>query len=63
MSDAHVMPRGDLVGHDADEGCVCGPTLDTVRPEGTVPCGCGCSDGTADVVWVHHSLDGREASE
>jgi hypothetical protein len=57
------MPRGDLVEHETDEACACGPTLNTERPAGTAPCACGCTDGTAGVAWIHHSLDGREATE
>lgn len=63
MSDVHVMPRADLVEHETDEACICGPTLDAKRPAQTEPCECGCSAGSTGIVWVHHSLDGREASE
>jgi hypothetical protein len=49
VSDLHVMPRGDLVEHAADDNCVCGPAmLREVRADG--------SDGW---IAVHHALDGR----
>lgn len=44
----HVVPVDDLVDHDLNDDCVCGPTI--TFEEG------------APVV-VHHSLDGREATE
>lgn len=56
MSDwitAHVMPRGDLIDHQADEDCPCGPTAVPVpNPDGSMG-------------WnvIHHSLDGRELVE
>jgi hypothetical protein len=48
MSEAHVVPNGDLVEHDLHDGCACGPTPTFV-------------DG--GVVMTHHSLDGRELDE
>ncbi|RKR92794.1 hypothetical protein BDK92_7276 [Micromonospora pisi] len=50
MADVHVMPVGDLVAHDRDAACVCGPTTEPVPT----------SDGRIGWVIVHHSLDGRE---
>lgn len=49
----HVMPIGDLIAHQADEDCVCGPAAQLVRRP------------LSGDVWlhVHHSLDGREARE
>lgn len=44
----HVVPVNDLVGHEDDEDCVCGP--DTTFVEG-------------GKVITHHSLDGREERE
>lgn len=44
----HVVPRGDLIEHDTDDKCVCRPTPHF-------------EDG--GIVYVHHSLDGREANE
>ena len=41
----HVIPLNDLKEHECSEDCWCGPTLDDE------------SDG---LVYVHHSLDGRE---
>ena len=59
----HVVPVGDVVEHDTSPDCICGPTLDTVRPAGTRSCDCGCVPEQVGMTWVHHSLDGREASE
>jgi hypothetical protein len=49
----HVTPCGDLVVHDLDEECVCGPTHHPVQRD----------DGSVGWMMVHHSLDGREAEE
>lgn len=44
----------DLIEHDTEgDDCVCGPTAEPVKRE----------DGSVGWVIVHHSLDGREASE
>lgn len=51
--DHHVYPLGDIVEHEVDEGCICGPTCEPVERE----------DGSFGYVYVHHSLDGREAFE
>lgn len=48
MADAHVVPRGDLIEHQADDDCACGPTSKPVE---------------GGFVTVHHSLDGREQHE
>lgn len=45
MAKAHVVPCGDLIEHDSDDDCVCGPDLKF------------CDGG---YIVVHHSLDGRE---
>lgn len=50
---AHVMPRGDLVEHEASDDCPCGPASVPVTRE----------DGSVGWNIIHHSLDGREASE
>lgn len=47
-----VVPEGDLVEHEAGLGCVCGPSLQTLR-----------SDLGLIQVVVHWSLDGRELEE
>lgn len=50
----HVYPENDLTEHDTEneDACICGPTPRLVdTPEG---------DGW---IYVHHSLDGREAKE
>lgn len=46
--EVHVMPRNDLIKHDTDEDCICGP--DPL-----------CVDG--GWVYKHHSLDNRELAE
>jgi hypothetical protein len=45
----HVAPVADLVEHQLDSECCCGPELEV-------------AEGSADL-WIHHSLDGREARE
>lgn len=53
VNTAHVHPVGDLIDHELDEDCPCGPAQELVKqPDG--------SDG-----WLitHHSLDGRERTE
>ena len=49
----HVSPVGDLIDHDTDDDCPCGPRTEPVRRE----------DGSMGWVVVHHSLDGRESGE
>lgn len=49
----HVVPINDLVGHEASDDCVCGPTVEAVFRD----------DGSNGWVVVHHSLDGRERHE
>ncbi len=46
----HVVPVDDLVGHEPNEDCVCGPTVEAVHRE----------DGSMGWVMKHHALDGRE---
>lgn len=54
MSDWHVYPTRDQIEHITEgDGCPCGPTPDPVKRE----------DGSVAWVLVHHSLDGREATE
>lgn len=44
----------DLIKHEADEDCPCGPTPELVQR----------GDGTdAGWIYIHHSLDGREHAE
>lgn len=51
--EAHVTPTDDLIAHTSDEDCICGPECQPIeRP-----------DGSVTYVYVHHSLDGREAAE
>jgi hypothetical protein len=50
----HVHPIDDLVEHvTSGDDCVCGPTIEPVPRE----------DGSIGWLMVHHSLDGREATE
>lgn len=53
MSDLHVMPAWDVVGHETSDDCPCGPEQDPVKR----------SDGSVGWVAIHHSLDGRETNE
>ena len=43
----HVVPVGDLREHDCSPECWCGPT----------------EDDETQGLFVHHSMDGREAFE
>jgi hypothetical protein len=49
----HVVPVGDLVDHDVNDGCMCGPTVEPIKRD----------DGSYGWVVTHHSLDNREAAE
>jgi len=53
MRAIHVMPVGDLIEHATTEDCPCGPRCEPVERD----------DGSFGWLHVHHSLDGREASE
>jgi hypothetical protein len=46
----HILPVGDLIEHERDEGCVCGP-IETVLHR---------ADGSDTRAFSHMSLDGRE---
>ena len=50
MEVIHVIPLGDLREHIAAQSCWCGPELDD-------------DHDLAGNIWIHHSLDGREAYE
>ena len=50
--DTHHIPNHDLIDHQPDEHCICGPTHRSNMLTGAL---------RWDV--VHHSLDGREAHE
>lgn len=55
LLEVHVAPQADVVAHELDEGgCVCGPDQQLCRNQ---------DDGPDVWMYVHHSLDGREASE
>jgi hypothetical protein len=49
----HVVPLGDAAEHEADDDCVCGPTLKPIAG----------SDGSLVWIMIHYSLDGRETTE
>lgn len=51
----HVEPINDLIEHinDEDGDCPCGPTIKPVQAE----------DGSIAWLYLHHSLDNREANE
>ena len=49
----HVLPVDDLIEHEVDEDCVCGPTVKPIFRE----------DGSNGWVVNHHSLDRREVRE
>jgi hypothetical protein len=53
VSELHVHPIGDLIEHDMDGGCPCGPEQQPVERD----------DGPVGWLTVHHSLDGREQEE
>lgn len=53
MTTAHSYPLDDLIEHGLTEDCACGPTTEPVMRR----------DGSNGWVVVHHSLDGREATE
>lgn len=54
MTTVHTFPVIDLIDHDTDgSDCICGPTTVPVPRD----------DGSIGWQVVHHSLDGREATE
>lgn len=48
-----VVPCFDLIEHDQDEDCVCGPRANMITDE----------NGETFWMYTHHSLDGRELAE
>ena len=48
MTEFHVTPVDDLVAHEQDEDCPCGPMW--IRENG-------------NDIYVHNSLDNREAND
>lgn len=53
MTERHVIPRDDLIGHESDSDCVCEPECEPVARD----------DGSMGWLYIHHSLDGREQHE
>jgi hypothetical protein len=50
----HTYPANDLVEHELEgDDCACGPEILPVKRD----------DGSMGWQIIHHSLDGREASE
>ncbi len=47
-----AMPVDDLIAHEWGKGCVCGPGIST-----------RFKDGVLGVMFMHYSLDNREAAE
>ena len=52
-NESHVIPTADLIEHQADQDCTCGPRSEMVPR----------ADGSIGWLYVHHSLDGREKDE
>lgn len=53
-TERHVIPDGDLIEHDTHhDDCLCGPAVERVERD----------DGGDGWLYIHHSLDGREAKE
>jgi hypothetical protein len=50
---AHAVPLDDVIVHGFAADCPCGPTARPVPRD----------DGSMGWLYVHHSLDGREAAE
>lgn len=49
----HIVPINDLIEHQTDGFCICGPRVHPVRGE----------DGQLAMQIIHESLDGREQHE
>lgn len=50
MNEMHVLPVNDLMKHQEDSTCWCGPQDEVVMR----------ADGSNGYLYTHHSLDGRE---
>lgn len=53
MTEVHVTPVHDLVEHEDNDGCVCGPRVEPVERD----------DASVGWLVVHNSLDHRERFE
>lgn len=53
MSTLHVHPVDDLIAHQLDDDCPCGPEQRPVTRE----------DGSVGWLVIHHAWDGREEDE
>jgi len=49
----HIHPLDDLIEHQLDDDCPCGPRQEMVKRD----------DGSVGWLVVHNSLDGREQRE
>lgn len=53
-AERHVVPINDLIEHETHhDTCACGPAVEPVTRD----------DGSVGWLYIHHSLDGREAKE
>lgn len=55
MTSLHVTPENDLVSHQLNDECVCGPRVEWFDPD--------TGEAYDGSLVVHHSLDGREHRE
>lgn len=46
----HITPTADLVEHELNEDCLCGPQTEGIKR----------TDGTIGWLYTHHALDGRD---
>lgn len=53
LDNLHVHPLADLIEHQMNDDCPCGPRQEPVKRD----------DGSMGWLVVHHSLDGREQHE
>lgn len=52
-SEVHVIPANDLIRHQVDEDCTCGPAVEAIAGD----------SGSMGFMYSHASLDGRELRE
>jgi hypothetical protein len=53
MKTIHITPVDDLIEHENNDSCACGPNPKSVKRD----------DGSIGWYYVHNSLDGRERFE
>lgn len=49
MTPLHVLPWEDLIQHEQNDDCICGPSQEMVEQD----------DGSDGWIVLHHALDGR----